>query len=321
MAATAPASLTVLVTGASAGIGAAVARRFARDGSRVIITGRRRDKLAALHDELAQSAPCHVLCFDVSNRADVEKVRGPVRRRRRWGRAAPRDSPDAAPAPASPVSAAAAGDRVAAARLCQGQRPREQCGPGPGPGARVEGQPRRLGHHDRHQLQGPRAPRCRAAAPPRSGPPLTQPPPSPRCPPGSAWTRPDLRNARAVGRYGGAQRRPCYQHRLRRRLVAVQRRQRLRRHQGYDPPGRPVPHGSKLSAPALPTPQRGRAQQRSWSSSPTTCAPTSRASASASPTSSRASSARPSSPTCASSGTARRVRAAQVLRALRIRPC
>jgi len=79
MAATVPASLTVLVTGASAGIGAAVARRFARDGSRVIITGRRRDKLAALHDELAKSAPCHVLCFDVSNRADVEKVCDPVR--------------------------------------------------------------------------------------------------------------------------------------------------------------------------------------------------------------------------------------------------
>ena len=45
-------SLTVLITGATAGFGEAIARRFVRDGHRVIATGRRADRLDALHTEL-----------------------------------------------------------------------------------------------------------------------------------------------------------------------------------------------------------------------------------------------------------------------------
>ena len=45
-------SLTILVTGASAGFGAAMARRFVRDRHRVIAAARRLDRLQALHDEL-----------------------------------------------------------------------------------------------------------------------------------------------------------------------------------------------------------------------------------------------------------------------------
>lgn len=46
---------TVLVTGATAGFGQAVARRFVRDGHRVIATGRRAERLEALRAELGAS--------------------------------------------------------------------------------------------------------------------------------------------------------------------------------------------------------------------------------------------------------------------------
>jgi 3-hydroxy acid dehydrogenase/malonic semialdehyde reductase len=45
-------SLTILITGATAGFGAAMARRFIRDGHRVIATGRRAERLEALRAEL-----------------------------------------------------------------------------------------------------------------------------------------------------------------------------------------------------------------------------------------------------------------------------
>jgi 3-oxoacyl-[acyl-carrier protein] reductase len=44
---------TALVTGASSGIGRAIARRLADEGVRVAVTGRRREKLAELADEIA----------------------------------------------------------------------------------------------------------------------------------------------------------------------------------------------------------------------------------------------------------------------------
>lgn len=62
--------MNILVTGATAGFGEAIARRLVADGHTVIATGRRADKLdalaAALGDKLVPRA------MDVSKRADVE---------------------------------------------------------------------------------------------------------------------------------------------------------------------------------------------------------------------------------------------------------
>ncbi|HVP11864.1 MAG TPA: SDR family NAD(P)-dependent oxidoreductase, partial [Phycisphaerae bacterium] len=43
---------TVLITGASSGIGASLARRFARAEAKVILVARRADRLAELADDL-----------------------------------------------------------------------------------------------------------------------------------------------------------------------------------------------------------------------------------------------------------------------------
>lgn len=61
---------TVFVTGATAGFGEAIARAYAKLGARLILCGRRQDRLAALATELG--APCHVLVLDVRDRAAVE---------------------------------------------------------------------------------------------------------------------------------------------------------------------------------------------------------------------------------------------------------
>lgn len=64
-----PETLTVLVTGATAGFGAAVCRRFHGAGAKVIGTGRRRDRLDALKDEMGER--CHVVELDVTDRNAV----------------------------------------------------------------------------------------------------------------------------------------------------------------------------------------------------------------------------------------------------------
>ena len=58
---------TALITGATAGIGAAAARAFVASGWRVIGTGRRQDRLDALKDELGDGF--HGTAFDVRDEA------------------------------------------------------------------------------------------------------------------------------------------------------------------------------------------------------------------------------------------------------------
>src|SRR4051812_22791069 len=62
---------TILISGATSGIGAASARRFARDGWRVIATGRRKDRLDALVEELGPDS-IHALNFDMRDEAAIE---------------------------------------------------------------------------------------------------------------------------------------------------------------------------------------------------------------------------------------------------------
>ena len=64
-------SMTVFVTGASAGFGAAITKKFVTEGHRVVASGRRQERLKALADELATDR-LHTLVLDVRDRSAVE---------------------------------------------------------------------------------------------------------------------------------------------------------------------------------------------------------------------------------------------------------
>jgi 3-hydroxy acid dehydrogenase/malonic semialdehyde reductase len=71
----------ILITGATAGFGEATARRFASEGWRVIITGRRRDRLEVLkreleglHGTIEGGTVVYALRFDVRDNAAVEQA-------------------------------------------------------------------------------------------------------------------------------------------------------------------------------------------------------------------------------------------------------
>ena len=67
-----------LVTGATSGFGEAIARRLARAGCGLAITGRRADRLRSLAAELAGQHGVETvdLCFDVRDRTQVDRVLG-----------------------------------------------------------------------------------------------------------------------------------------------------------------------------------------------------------------------------------------------------
>ncbi len=67
---------TTLITGATSGIGMATAKLFAQKGHKLILCGRRTERLNQLKNEL--NTEVHTLAFDVRNREDVFKAIGSI---------------------------------------------------------------------------------------------------------------------------------------------------------------------------------------------------------------------------------------------------
>ena len=68
-----------LVTGSSRGIGAAIARRFAREGAKVVVHGRDRDALAGVAAEIDRAAGnVRQVTGDVTRFADIETMRAEI---------------------------------------------------------------------------------------------------------------------------------------------------------------------------------------------------------------------------------------------------
>jgi len=65
---------TALITGATSGFGEACARLLADNGWRLIITGRREERLMALQQSLGGADNVHTCCFDITSRQAVEQA-------------------------------------------------------------------------------------------------------------------------------------------------------------------------------------------------------------------------------------------------------
>jgi len=62
---------TALITGATSGIGRAIAKNFAKNGLHVILCGRRQERLDKLQEELSEITKVHTLNFDVRDKKTV----------------------------------------------------------------------------------------------------------------------------------------------------------------------------------------------------------------------------------------------------------
>jgi 3-hydroxy acid dehydrogenase/malonic semialdehyde reductase len=64
---------TILITGATSGFGEAIARLFAQNGWKLILTGRRQQRLECLQNELGGPEKVHTCCFDITDRHAVQQ--------------------------------------------------------------------------------------------------------------------------------------------------------------------------------------------------------------------------------------------------------
>lgn len=65
---------TVLITGATSGIGHAIAKHLALQSFRLILCGRRAERLHQIKTELDLKTPVYTLSFDIRDRAEVEEA-------------------------------------------------------------------------------------------------------------------------------------------------------------------------------------------------------------------------------------------------------
>tara|TARA_Y100001949_G_scaffold150625_1_gene135911 strand:- start:307 stop:1056 length:750 start_codon:yes stop_codon:yes gene_type:complete len=65
---------TILITGATSGIGLAAAKKLANEKNQLILCGRRQYKLDEIYEELSKSANVLSLCYDVSDKNEVNRI-------------------------------------------------------------------------------------------------------------------------------------------------------------------------------------------------------------------------------------------------------
>ena len=65
---------TILITGATSGIGLAAAKKLANSKNQLILCGRRQRKLDEISSELSKTSNILSLCFDVSKKNEVTKL-------------------------------------------------------------------------------------------------------------------------------------------------------------------------------------------------------------------------------------------------------
>ena len=65
---------TILITGATSGIGLAAAKKLAKSKNQLILCGRRQRKLNEISSELSKTSNILSLCFDVSEKNEVTKL-------------------------------------------------------------------------------------------------------------------------------------------------------------------------------------------------------------------------------------------------------